>query len=330
MYVKTGILLGSFAALYVSLVFLVSTWWLALPLAIILGLVTAGIGFNIQHDGGHSAYSDYTWVNKLMAMTLDLVGGSSFLWHHKHAVVHHTYVNITGHDTDIDLGGLGRLSPHEKRLWFHRWQHFYLWLLYGFLAIKWHFFDDFHDTITGISCGKRVPRPQGWDLVTFLAGKFVFLSLVFGIPLLVHSFWVVLLFYVVVALPLGFALSIVFQLAHAVGEAEFPMPREEGRIDSSWAAHQTETTVNFARDSRLAAWLFGGLNFQIEHHLFPRICHVNYPALSKVVEQVCRDHGLKYRTHKTFWSGLAAHYRWLRRMGRPDVPETANAGQGRP
>ena len=113
------------------LVFVADTWWQALPLAIVLGLTTAAIGFNVQHDGGHQAYSNHDWVNKLMAMTLDLIGGSSYLWHWKHDVYHHTYVNITGQDTDIDLGGLGRLTPHHRRHWFHRWQHFYLWPLYG-------------------------------------------------------------------------------------------------------------------------------------------------------------------------------------------------------
>ena len=131
MYVKTGVLLVGFAALYVAMVFLARTWWQGVPLAILLGLTTAGTGFNIQHDGGHQAYSEHPWVNKLMALTLDLIGGSSYLWHYKHGVYHHTYVNITHEDTDIDLGMLARLTPHQQRYWFHRWQHFYIWSLYA-------------------------------------------------------------------------------------------------------------------------------------------------------------------------------------------------------
>ena len=115
MYVKTAILLAGFTAAYVLLVFVADTWWQALPLAILLGLVTATIGFNVQHDGGHRAYSDSAWVNKLMALTLEPIGGSSYHWHWKHVLYHHTYVNITGHDTDIDLGGLARLTPHQRR-----------------------------------------------------------------------------------------------------------------------------------------------------------------------------------------------------------------------
>jgi linoleoyl-CoA desaturase len=316
MYLKTAILLACFAACYVLLVFVAQTWWQALPLAILLGLATAGIGFNVQHDASHKGYSNRPWVNKLMSLTLDMIGGSSYLWHWKHGVYHHTYVNITGHDTDIDLGPLGRLTPYQRRLPFHRWQHLYLWPLYGLMAIKWHLLDDFRDAIRGRVGNHRVPRPRGWDLATFLAGKAVFLTLAFGIPLLLHPVWVVVLFYGVAALVVGIVLSVVFQLAHCVEEAEFPLPRPDtGRIENAWAVHQVETTVDFARKSRVVAWLLGGLNFQIEHHLFPRICHVNYPAISRVVEETCREFGVRYAEHASVRAGLASHFRWLRRMG---------------
>jgi linoleoyl-CoA desaturase len=305
---------------YVLLVFVVQAWWLALPLAVLLGLVAAGIGFNVQHDGGHSAYSEHPWINKLAALTLDLLGGSSYFWHHKHGVLHHTYANISGHDTDIDVGPFGRLAPEQKRQVFHRWQHFYLWPLYGLLALKWHFHDDFRRLIRGRIESQRVPRPKGWDLVTFIGGKLVFFGLAFGLPLLFHSVLVVLFFYAVAAVVLGITLSIVFQLAHCVEEAEFPLPsKDTGRIDQPWAVHQAETTVDFARGNPVLCWLLGGLNFQVEHHLFPRICHVNYPAISRLVEQTCQEFGLRYREHHSFWGGLASHFRWLRRMGLPDA-----------
>jgi len=320
MYVKSAIIVACVAAAYVLLVFVAQTWWQALPLAILLGLATAGIGFNIQHDGGHHAYSDSPWVNKLMSMMLDLIGGCSYLWHWKHAVFHHTYVNLTGHDTDIDLGLLGRLTPHQKRFKFHRWQHWYLWPLYGIMAIKWQLFDDFHDVLRGRIGEHRIPRPGGWELVIFLAGKALFFALTFGIPLLFHPVWVVLVYYAATALVVGMVLSVVFQLAHCVEQAEFPLPRpDNGRIDNAWAIHQAETTVDFARRSWVVAWLLGGLNFQIEHHLFPRVCHVNYPAMSKLVEATCREFGVRYTEHESFRAGLASHFRWLRRMGMPDT-----------
>jgi linoleoyl-CoA desaturase len=318
MYVKTAVLLAAFALLYALLVFVAETWWQAVPLAVLLGLATASIGFNIQHDGGHHAYSERPWVNKATALTLDLIGGSSYLWHWKHVVYHHTYVNITGHDTDIDLGALGRLSPHQKWYPFHRWQHFYIWPLYGLMTIKWHLYDDFRDALTGRMGGHKFPRPRGWDLFVFLAGKTVFLTLAFGTPLLFHPVWVVFLFYAAAAAVAGIVLSVVFQLAHCVEGAEFPLPEEgTARIEHAWAVHQAETTVDFARRSRVVAWLLGGLNFQIEHHLLPRICHVNFPALSKVVEATCRQFGVKFTEHDSFRAGVASHFRWLRRMGAP-------------
>jgi linoleoyl-CoA desaturase len=318
MYLKTAIFLACFAAAYVLLVVVVRTWWQAVPMAILLGLSMAAIGFNVQHDGGHQAYSNRPWVNKAMATALDVVGGSSYVWHWKHVAFHHTYVNITGQDSDIDLGILGRLTPHQKRLWFHRWQHLYLWPLYGFMALKWELFDDFRDVVTGRIGEHRFPRPKGWDLAIFLAGKVIFFTLALGLPLLFHSLWVVLVFYGLTALVVGIVLSVVFQVAHCVEEAEFPMPRQDtGMIEHPWAVHQAETTVDFARRSRAAAWLLGGLNFQVEHHLFPRICHVNYPAMSAVVEETCREFGIRYTEHPTFWAGVASHFRWLRQMGKP-------------
>ncbi len=324
MYVKTAILLGGFTVVYTLLVFVDQTWWQGLLLAVLLGLSAAGIGFNIQHDGGHQAYSDHPWVNKLMAMTLELIGGSSHLWRWKHVVLHHTYVNITGHDTDIDLGLLARLTPHQRRLAYHRWQHLYLWPLYGLLAIKWQLLDDFRKLISGRISNQPVPGPKGRELVIFIAGKAIFFTMAFGIPLRFHSIGVVLLYYGVAGLVAGMALSVVFQVAHCVEEAEFPLPREDtGRVEQAWAIHQAETTVDFARRSRVVAWLIGGLNFQIEHHLFPRLCHVNYPAISKLVEETCREFGIKYTEHRSFRAGLASHFRWLRRMGTP----TAKSGE---
>jgi linoleoyl-CoA desaturase len=188
--------------------------------------------------------------------------------------------------------------------------------LYGFLPIKWHFYDDFRALVTGRIGAHRLARPKGWDLVTFAGGKVVFFALALGIPLLLHPVWVVLLSYVAATLVEGVALSVVFQLAHCVEEAGFPLPREDtGRMEAAWAVHQVETTVDFARGNRLLSWFIGGLNFQIEHHLFPRICHVHYPALAPLVEETCREFGLRYVAHDTFRGAVASHFRWLRRMG---------------
>jgi len=164
----------------------------------------------------------------------------------------------------------------------------------------------------------RIGRPLRWELVNFIVGKAAFLSIAFVIPMLFHSFWVVLFYYIVAAWVLGMTMVLVFITPHMVPEADFPLPSGPERIDRPWAEHQANVTVDFARDNRVLTWLLGGLNYHKEHHLFPLICHVNYPAMSEVVEQTCRDLGVPYKEHGSFLEGLASHYRWLRRLGRED------------
>lgn len=324
MYLKTFSILATFFASYALLVFVATTWWQALPLAVLLGLATAGIGFNIEHDGGHNAYSSRPWVNRVMAMTLDLIGGSSYLWRWKHAVFHHSYVNIKGYDSDIDLGVLFRLSPHHRRYAHQRFQHWYAFPLYGVMAMKWHFYDDFRDLVRGHIGELRYPRPRGWDLIGFIGGKLVFFTLAFVIPLLFHPLWAVASLYAVTAAVAGVTLSIVFQLAHCVAAADFvEPPAGKEVIENAWARHQAESTVNFARHSRFAAWYLGGLNFQVEHHLLPAVCHVHYPALSPLVREVCMEFGVRYAEYPSFLRGVREHLAWLRELGQPEVQAEA-------
>ena len=321
MYFKTASILAWFFGAYFFLLFFAASWWTILPCTIILGLGLAAIGFNIQHDGAHQGYSRHAWINKIMALTLDLMGGSSYLWDWKHNAIHHTYTNIDGEDDDINLGFLARLSPHQRRFWFHRFQGIYLWGLYGLLAIKWHFFDDFHQIAIGRIGGHKIPRPHGKDLLVFIGGKTLFFTMAFVIPILLHPVWAVLGVYALAAFISGVVLSVVFQLAHCVDGAAFPMPQPVpgGRdvMTTAWAVHQVQTTVDFSRHNLVLSWFLGGLNFQIEHHLFHRISHVHYPALSKVVEQACKDFDVPYHSHRSFLAAVRSHYRWITQMGRP-------------
>lgn len=324
MYFKTFVILAWFAASYALLVFAATTLWQAALLIVSLGLAMSAIGFNIQHDGGHGAYSDKRWVNSLMATTLDMLGGSSYLWKRTHNQMHHSFTNLSGHDDDIDLGFLGRLSPHQPRYWFHRAQHLYLWFFYGFLPFKWQLYDDIGFLFTRSVAGHQYPLPKGRELAVFVGGKLVFFTWALVVPMFFHAWYVVLAAFFLVAFLEGVVLSVVFQLAHCVEEADFPEPDEEtNRVENEWAIHQVETTVDFARRSRVVNWFTGGLNYQIEHHLFPQICHLHYPKLSKIVEDTSREFGVSYTAHETFGAAVSSHYRWLRRMGRPDTAHAA-------
>jgi linoleoyl-CoA desaturase len=318
LHLKTAITLSWLVASYVLLVFVAANWWQALIGVASLGVAMPCIGFNVMHDGGHNAFSDRRWVNRLAALTVDLLGGSSYVWATKHNIVHHTYTNITGHDDDITIGVLGRLSPHQPRRAFHRFQQFYIWPFYGLIPFKWYFVDDFRDVLRGRVGDYPMPRPRGWELVFFLGGKLLYLGLAFGIPLLLHPVWGVVACYLAVSFVEGVVLAVVFQLAHVVEEAAFPMPDpESGRMAGRWAAHQVETTVDYARASRFVTWFVGGLNYQIEHHLLPHVCHIHYPALAGRIEATCREFGVKYQYRETFSAAVASHFRWLRRMGQP-------------
>lgn len=321
MYFKTASILAWFVGAYLLLLLVATSWWAIVPLAVILGLAIAAIGFNIQHDAAHKAYSDRRWVNKIMSLTLDMMGGSSYLWDWKHNTFHHTSPNVQGHDDDINIGMLGRLSPEQRHYWFHRLQGIYLWMLYGFLAVKWHLFDDFYQISLGRIGGHKIPRPKGRDLLVFIGGKVVFFSIAFVIPMLLHPWWAVLGVYAMAAFVSGVVLSVVFQLAHCVEDADFPVPtltpQGNHQMATEWSVHQVQTTVDFCRNNRLVGWFCGGLNFQIEHHLFHKICHIHYPELSKLVEEACHEFGVRYAAHRSLRGAIASHFRWLVQMGRP-------------
>ncbi len=318
LYLKTGVLLTWLGGSYALLLFAAAAWWQAAFLAVSAGFAVASIAFNIQHDANHGAYSRSRVANRALGAVMDLLGGSSYVWRWKHNVFHHTYPNIPGLDADIDQAPFSRLAPAQPRRPVHRYQHLYLWPLYGLLAFKWHFVDDFRDLATGHIGGQKFRRPGPWGLLWFLCGKAFFFTGAIVVPAMLHPLWAVLLLYGVAFYVASFVLAVTFQLSHCVCEADF-LPTGEGarRKEIDWAVHQVQSTVDFARESRFLSWYLGGLNFQIEHHLFPRVCHVHYPALSRIVEATCREFGVRYRTNPTLRAALASHVRWLRQLGRP-------------
>jgi linoleoyl-CoA desaturase len=315
MYLKTGVILSWFIGSWVLLNFAAQTWWQAALCCVSLGLAAAGIGFSIQHDGGHRGYSRHRWVNGLMAFFLDVLGGSSYIWHWKHNVFHHANPNITGLDVDIDIRPLARMSPEQKRRFGHRFQHIYIWVLYAFLAVKWHFFDDFSNIVRGKIGDQTFPRPKGWKLAQFIIGKAVFVTWALVVPALLHPWPQVVLGYALASATLSVTLAVVFQLAHVVEGAQFPKLEQECASKMEWAVHQVVTSANFALGNPLVTWYVGGLNYQIEHHLFPKVCHYRLPEIAPIVQQLCREQGIPYQVNASTFGAIASHTRWIRQLG---------------
>lgn len=280
------------------------------------GLAMAGIGMSVQHDGGHGAFAATPQGNQRAAGAFDLLGASSHVWRVKHGHLHHTYTNIVGVDDDISLAPLARIAPGQPRRAFHRLQHLYMWPLYGLLGLKWWLIDDFTQVLRGRVGVAALPRPRGREALRFWGMKVVHGLWALVIPAAVAGWASGLAFFLGAQLVMGFSCSVVFQLAHCVEEAAFvaPSARAAGlRLD--FYAHQLATTVDFAPRSRWLTWLVGGLNFQIEHHLFPYISHLHYPAIAPIVAQVAAEHGLAYNVKPTLASAIRSHVRRLQQLG---------------
>lgn len=314
---KTVALFGWATVSYLLLVFWAESWWTALPLTVSLALALAGVGFSVMHDGSHGAYSKSPLVNRLAAATLDFLGASSYVWRHKHVVLHHTYTNIDGVDDDISAEPFLRLAPTQRYRWYHRYQQFYFPVLIGlFFTTKWAVYDDFAVVTRGTIGTQRIPRPRGWDMAQMIAGKLLFVGWAAALPLMFHPVLPVLICYTLLAFVWGITLGLVFQLAHAVDETEFTaISAEHATVARPWFEHQLATTANFAMRDPVITWYVGGLNYQVEHHLLPRIGHRHYPALAPIVRDVARKHGAPYNAHETMRAAVASHLRFLGRMG---------------
>jgi linoleoyl-CoA desaturase len=321
MRLKTAVMLAAWLAAYLLLLLL---GHFSLPvnllLCILWGMVIAGIGFNVMHDANHGAYSDNPAVNRLARLSGEFLGMSGFRWRTKHNVWHHTYTNITGFDDDVETFGLMRLSPRMPwKPWF-RAQTGYFWLVYSGIAFDF-ILKDFMMVLAGKSDANHVyPKMNTEDLITFWAGKLYFALIMVVLPLLVFPWWQVLVHFVVVMMTAGLTMGVVFQLAHINGDVDFPIPTgSPEHIENEWAVHQVQTTADFAPGNWLVNFYTGGLNFQVEHHLLPHICHLNYPRLAPIVRATCAEFNLPYHCYPTWRQAFAAHWNELRLLGRPSA-----------
>lgn len=317
MYLKSAIALGWWLAAYLLLLLGGFPPLVNLVLCLVWALSIASVGFNVMHDANHGGYSDNPRINKLFSLSAELLGMSGFRWRTKHNVWHHTYTNIAGFDDDVETFGLMRLTPRVPWKPFYRAQVGYFWLIYSFIAFDF-ILRDFMMVLVGKSDANHVyPKMGVWDRVTFWAGKVFYFLIMFGFPLMVFPWWQVLIGFFLVMLTVGLVMGVVFQLAHINGDATFPEPvGSPQHIENEWAVHQVETTADFAPHNKLLNFYIGGLNYQIEHHLLPHVCHLNYPRLAPIVRATCEEFGIRYNCYPTWREAFAAHLRELRALGR--------------
>jgi len=321
LYAKAGVALGTMAAAWSLLIFARPGFFLAAVCLVALLFGVLLTGFCVQHDANHGAYFRRRNLNHLVGWSADAVlGFSSYAWRVKHNVAHHTYTNIDGHDADITQMPYARLSPtQEPRNWY-RYQHVYIWPLYLFMGLRWQTVGDIAAFARG-RIGESVLRfPRGLNLAGVVLGKAIFVTWAFLIPSLVYPWWAVLATYVVLAMVTGLVMATTFQLAHCVEEASFASADALSHRSTDWAVHEVQTTVNFCPQNSVLTWMLGGLNYQIEHHLFPRVPHTHYPELAPIVRRNCERHGIRYSTQPTLRRALRSHYRHLRSMGKLGIP----------
>jgi linoleoyl-CoA desaturase len=291
-----------------------------LALAMLLGAGLAGMGFCVAHDALHGGYSASPRVNGLLGYSFDLMGANGYMWKITHNVIHHTYTNIHGVDEDLTVSPLLRLSPDAPRYGFHRYQHLYGWLAYGLATLNWLFLKDYQQFLKkdiGPYTNKTHPRKE--VVILLVTKAFVlFYSLVVPLLVLPLPWWQVLVGFLAMHLTAGIILGVIFQLAHVVEGPDFPLPDGGGVMEHAWILHEMHTTANFAASNRLLSWYIGGLNYQIEHHLFPQVCSIHYPALSPIVREVAEKHGVPYHYHPTLRAAVGSHYAMLKRLGRPE------------
>jgi linoleoyl-CoA desaturase len=319
LFVKAIVLVIGFLFVYIHLVFFTPMAAIALVECVILGGLTAAIGFNVMHDGAHGSFSKYKWVNDLAALSLNFLGANNFMWKTKHNVIHHAYTNVDGIDDDIDAKPFLRLCETQKFYKMHRYQHLYFWLAYSLLYMYWIFVTDYKKYFLKRVGSVPLKKMSRTDHLSFWSFKILHAFLFIVLPIYTVGFSSWIIGFLAYGLFSGFVLSIVFQLAHTVEDTQFPVAiQPANKLEDEWAIHQLKTTANFATRNKFICWWVGGLNFQIEHHLFPKISHVHYPAISRIIKKACQDYNVPYIEYPKMRLAVMSHVSHLRHLGKPE------------
>lgn len=318
-YIKTVCMFLIYFVPFFVIIFAQPSIGLAIPLLVLMGTGMAGIGLGIMHDAIHGSFSAYPWVNKIFGYTLNMVGGTAVIWKIQHNVKHHTHTNVEGHDDDIEPRGMLRLSPSVPLKSYHKFQYIYAWFMYALGTFFWVTVKEFGQMEQYRKEGllKQHSKSVVGEYIILLISKVFYYAYIIGLPVLLTDYtgWQIFAGFAIMHLVSGTCLAVIFQPAHLMLNVSFPKPDENGKLQYSWLVHQLYTTVNYAKNNKLVTWYGSGLNFQIEHHLFPHICHIHYPAISKIVEKTAKEFDMPYMTVKSFRSSLSAHTTMLKNLG---------------
>jgi linoleoyl-CoA desaturase len=313
LYIKSSIQILLAVGFYGALLFMPLPIWGQLVGAILLGLSLAVLGFNIMHEGGHQSFSRHDFLNSAAAYMLNALGGNTHYWKIKHNINHHTFTNIHGADSDINVEPFMRLHPNQPLRKMHQYQHVYWFFLYGISYMAWVFYEDFVKYFTRKVAVHMNPQPLSVkEHLIFWLTKISYVIVYLALPVFMLGWVKGILGFLLVTFTCGLFISIVFQLAHVVEITEFPTGK---KMEREWALHQVSTTSNFATQNKFLFWLLGGLNFQVEHHLFPRISHIHYPQINKIVKETCREFNITYHEYASMSQAFLSHLLYLRKMG---------------
>jgi len=319
MTLQTIAMLSIYIAPLVLILTVSMSAWVALIMTILIGIGMAGIGMSVMHDAVHGSYSKREWVNKIFGGTMYLLGSSVITWKIQHNYLHHAFTNIEGSDQDIESKGPIRLSEHAPLKKFHRYQYLHAFFFYGFMTISKLIkdFSQLNSYIKSDATRKQLAHPR-LELFIMIVVKAIYLFVFIALPIWVthFSWWQVLTGFFIMHWIAGFIMSTIFQMAHIVEIVNQPKTTPQGTIEHEWAVHEVQTTADFARKNLFLYWYIGGLNFQIEHHLFPNICHIHYRKIAPIVEKTIREFGYNYNLKPTFIKALGSHIRRLKVLGR--------------
>ncbi len=322
MLTKTAVMLLLYLTPFVVILTISMPVWVAMLLFFIMGVGVAGIGMSVMHDANHAGYSDNQKVNRWMGLTMNLIGADAYNWKIKHNKLHHVFTNIYGKDEDINSRAILRFAfaaPLKKH---HKYQYIYAWFFYSLMSLSM-IFGDIRKRITYRKKGITHISPATYrrSLAWLVTSKTLYFAIIIGLPVAFTSllWWQVLLGFFIMHLTAGTILSLIFQMAHVVEGPEQILPDENGKMPDSLLVHQLKTTSDFSRNNKILSWFVGGLNFQVEHHLFPRICHVHYPAISKIVEKTTREFNMPYHVYDHFGDAFRSHFRTLTKLGRVKI-----------